>query len=479
MDSAVQQTAGGKHRMTTFPAPLPLTAFEEYMLRDDRPRYPMSIVARLRFTGQLDRRATNEALETVVARHPLLRAEVRKTPAGRLEWIASADRPTAISWIDDPGSDRLPSMRPINLFTEPGLRLWASADPQRSSLVLQVHHAACDGKAVFQALDDFVQGYACAFADSRSPIELTPFDPQTLRKRGRYGLTVLKYLRMLPAQLMGLSRIQMFFMQRPVPLLERLATVSGELPEGFPNVKLGSLEADEVQKLAAAVADAKVTANDWLLRDFFVAVDDFRARHQAAAQDAWIRISVPMNLRGEFDKRMPAANVVSMVFLDRRSRQIADSAGLLGSIHREMDSIRRRQLGLIFVVSLWGLRLLPGGMAKWVDRDCCEATCVLSNLGRAMADSPLPRRNARIVAGNVVLEGVDFFVPVRKGTAASMAMIYYAGGLNLCMHYDSRYITEDQADDLMATYLRKIRASIETGTRADPGDGAWPRSGGG
>ena len=92
--------------MPDFPAPLPLTAFEEYMLSDDRPNYPTSIVARLRFAGQLDRRAAAEALETVVARHPLLRAKVRKTAAGRLEWIAAVDgapgtpgRP-AIQWLD-------------------------------------------------------------------------------------------------------------------------------------------------------------------------------------------------------------------------------------------------------------------------------------------------------------------------------------------------------------------------------------------
>jgi hypothetical protein len=78
-----------------------------------------------------------------------------------------------------------------------------------------------------------------------------------------------------------------------------------------------------------------------------------------------------------------------------------------------------------------------------------------------MANSPLPRRNEKIVAGNVVLDGVDFFAPVRDGTAVSMAIVYYAGGLQLCMHYDSRQITEAQADDLMATYLRKIRMSLD------------------
>ncbi len=163
--------------------------------------------------------------------------------------------------------------------------------------------------------------------------------------------------------------------------------------------------------------------------------------------------------------RLPAANVVSMVFLDRTRKQIA-AADLLRGIHNEMDSIRRRQLGLIFVVSLWGLRLVPGGLAKGVNRNCCDSTCVLSNLGRALADSPLLRCNERIVAGNVMLEGVNVFSPVRRGTAVSMVLIYYAGGLRLCMHYDRRHVTETQAGDLMATYLRTIRASTGMASRS-------------
>jgi hypothetical protein len=426
----------------------------------------MSIIARLRFSEQLDRRATAEALEAAVARHPLLRAKICKTPAGGLEWIASADPPIAVSWIDGLAHDRLPSMRPIDLFTETGLRCWVVADSQQSAVVLQLHHAACDGKGAFQFLDDFLRSYARTLAGKQSSFELSRNDPHALHGRGSFGLTLRKYLRMLPDQLMGLSRIRKFFMQRPVPLLKRIAAIGAELPAGFPDIKLGSLDVAELKKLSAAVADAKVTANDWLLRDFFVAVDDFRARHQEATQREWIRFSVPMSLRQGPDERMPAANVVSMVFLDRTPRQIADPRSLLHGLHAEMDSIRRRQLGLIFIVSLWGLRLLPGGLAKWVNRECCEATCVLSNLGRAMADSPLPRRDEKIVAGNVVLEGIDIFAPVRDGTAVAMTLVYYAGGLQLCMQYDSRHITEPQAGDLMATYLRKIRASIDMASRS-------------
>ncbi len=191
--------------------------------------------------------------------------------------------------------------------------------------MLQVHHAACDGKAVFQVLDDFVRSYARVVDHKDARIELSPCDAEALRGRGTFGLTVLKCLRMLPAQLSGLSGVWQFFLRRPVPLLAATDAISGELPASFPDMKVDRLEAEEVRNLSAAAADSKVTVNDWLLRDFFLAVADFRARHQAAAAREWISFAVPMNLRQAADRRMPAANVVSMVFLqpqagpDRRS----------------------------------------------------------------------------------------------------------------------------------------------------------------
>jgi hypothetical protein len=137
-----------------------------------------------------------------------------------------------------------------------------------------------------------------------------------------------------------------------------------------------------------------------------------------------------------------------------------------------MDMNCRRQLGLIFVWSLSVLRALPGGLARRANQKHCEATCVLSNFGKALADSPLPRHNEKIVAGNVLLEDIDCFAPVRDGTAVTVALVYYAGGLQVCMQYDSRRITEVQADDLMAIYLRKIRSSFDPAGRTVQGKAA-------
>ena len=270
---------------------------------------------------------------------------------------------------------------------------------------------------------------------------------------------------MLPAQLRGLLGVRQFLLRQPVSLLAATNAVSGELPASFPNVKVDRLDAEDVRRVSAAAAAAKVSVNDWLLRDFFGAVDEFRpgighrgprldpffGAHESASSG---RRSHAGGQRGEHDFSGPHSAT------NRQPR------GTAAGVHAEMDLIRRHQLGLIFVLSLSVLRLLPGGLAKRVNKGRCEATCVFSNLGRIMADSPLPRCNEKIVAGNVLLDGADVFAPVRDGTAVSVALAYYAGGLQLCMQYDSRRITEAHADELLASYVRRIRTSLDTAGRA-------------
>ena len=357
-------------------------------------------------------------------------------------------------------------MQPIDLMREPGLRAWVSADAQQSAMVLQVHHAACDGKGVLQAIDDFLHSYARASDRGRSRIELAPRDEALLARRGSFGLTTGKLLKMLPAQLSGLIGAGHFLLRKPVPLLanedseeQRLA---GRVPDPFPAVRMGRLDTDLLQRLSAAAADQRVTVNDWLLRDFFLAVADFRGRYIVPGKKDWVRISVPINLRQPGDERMPAANIVSMVFLDRNSRQCADPAILLRGIHDEIGLLRRRQLGLTFIWSLHALRALPGGLAARVGNGRCEVTSVVTNLGRVLAESTLPSREGKLVAANLLLEDVEMFAPPREGTAATIALVFYAGGLNICLHYDGRHVTAAQADDLLATYLRTIRDSIGT-----------------
>ena len=55
---------------------LPLTAFEEFMLLDDRPSHPMVIVARFDFTDGPPPPALADAFEAALLQEPLLTARV-------------------------------------------------------------------------------------------------------------------------------------------------------------------------------------------------------------------------------------------------------------------------------------------------------------------------------------------------------------------------------------------------------------------
>jgi hypothetical protein len=71
-----------------------------------------------------------------------------------------------------------------------------------------------------------------------------------------------------------------------------------------------------------------------------------------------------MNLRTPADEYMPASNSVSMVFLDRQGRDLADAARLLKSIHRQIQRIKRFQLQYTYLWSLRVARHAPASIAR-------------------------------------------------------------------------------------------------------------------
>jgi hypothetical protein len=209
-----------------------------------------------------------------------------------------------------------------------------------------------------------------------------------------------------------------------------------------------------------------VTPNDLLARDLFLALAEWRSRQNVRDNGQWLRMMVPMNLRTADDRLLPAADVVSSVFLDRRGPDFVDADQLLRGIHEEMDLIKRMELGLTFVFSLAVYRRLFGSLRKKVQADKCSVSCVFSNLGTPFAHTPLPQDERRIVAGNVTLVDADFVAPIHPYSCVTFAIGLYAHQQTITLHYDPRPLSEEQATDLLETYLRRIQTSIAV-SRAD------------
>ena len=116
MDSVLRECRRKEAAHARFPVALPLTAFEEYMLRDDRPNYPMNIIARLRFAGQLDRRATAAALEHGCRTPSPAAGQDSANSGGPSGMGPAADRLPSIPWLDGPDTIACPDAADRSLF---------------------------------------------------------------------------------------------------------------------------------------------------------------------------------------------------------------------------------------------------------------------------------------------------------------------------------------------------------------------------
>jgi len=433
--------------------PLPLAPFEEYMLGDDRPGYPMNFFLRLQFSGQFNRSALQAALEDALARHPLLLAHVHRS-GRRLWWAAATHARPTIAWLPQRPESSLPHAGPIDLYCETGVRMSVLEDEETSEIVLQSHHSCCDGRGIFAFIGDLLMSYARRMGDCSQATALPDLEPELLRTRAKFGLTPWRFLRIAHQQAVGLLGVRQFLSHVPAPLVRGQQMLRTEVSGDYPATLTQFLEAEELQGLRSAARQLDATRNDMLIRDLFLALRDWSAAGDDPTR--WLRLSIPMNLRVDCDANMPAANVVSMIFLDRRPCDMAEPA-LLNSIREEMQQIKRLRLGLTFVLSLRFFRYLPGGLSRMTPGDRCLASSVLTNVGDALAHVSLPRQNGRIVAGNVVLETVEVVAPIRPFTNAVFAVLEYAGRLAIVTQYDSTLISKHEANELLTLYVQRLR----------------------
>lgn len=446
--------------------PLPLAPYESYMMAEDRPAYPVNSLARFRFSGRFDRTALETAMATAVSRHPLLSAVVRRS--GRRDvWVAS-DRAPTLLWLDTPPADSLPPLAPLDVRVEPGLRVIVCQGEGKTDITVQIHHACCDGMGILCFAEDLCIAYAQA-CGAASKSTLRRLCPEQLRGRGKFGLTTGKLLRMLPARTVCLKGIRWFLMRTPEPLVpHRSAPDDGPTPPGYPTFVTRQLDRAEWEGFSETARRLHVTTNDLLIRDCFLALRDWR-RRVVDSPRGWLRLSVPVNLRTIADRRLPAANVMSLVFPDRRVRDMEDPQRLLDSIHEEMSVIKQLRLGLTFVMALQICQWLPGVLRRMARASRCGTTALLTNMGEVADRFHLPYdAQGRLVVGDAVLDSVDGLSPVRPQTCIGLAALAYAGRFHVTLSYDSRVLTAADACGLIDTLIARLRASAETAVTSDP-----------
>jgi NRPS condensation-like uncharacterized protein len=438
-----------------------LTAFEHYMLADDRDAYPMTFLMRLRLSGRVDEAKLRAAVAPALARHPLLRSRVLGDPFGpgsQLFW--EVDDAAEPHW--DLGHESEPLRYPqgrrrIDLSREIGLRLFVRRGAEHVDLTAQFHHVSVDGAGAFAFLEDLLAHYAAACGE---PLALRPLDEDLLATRGRFHMRPDVRRR---RRFKDWERILRFFRTLPEPLPRRLADGDPRPGHvGVPPAVECELTAKEIERLRNGARLSGATVNDALLAGLFRTLDAWSA--EARAPRRRHRLAMAINMRTAADIGMPAANVVSMVFLDRSAAELRDPAQALASVVAETRDVKTHGMGYALIriaerASRWrgGMRHLVTLRRPWR----CHTTTVLTNLGRAFHGSPLRQVDGGLVAaGDLVLQSIDVLPPVRHGTRVAFGVIQYAGGYFISAHYDEAAITRATAQDLLVRYVATLREAM-------------------
>jgi len=457
--------------------PLPLTPFERYYLSDDSRQYPTTFPVELRISGPLERAPFLRAIEQAVERHPLLGALVEKSGLNPI-WIAGPREPACVDWSDCSAPIAHSHGEYIDLTVERGMRVWVRANDEAARVVFQFHHSCCDGLASTQFLDDVLVLYASAVTDSSQVPALAPVNVERLRDRAAVDLSGAQpgfraFVRDIMITLYVWARI----------LFRRVAIVAAPLHSALPRAagqpadersSVSEILSFEQHQLTPAEAEAyrqaalrhSVAPNDLMIRDLILAIDDWNRRQRAASRAA-CRVNVPVNVRGREGADIPASNRLGFGFVTISPRELGNREKLLQAVHSQTEQIKQWKLALYFLGGLGLATVFPGAVPASLRWKKSFATVVLSNIGRLMAHSRLPRSEDRLVCGNVILEHITGAPPIRRNTRAALIVGEYGGATTISLRCESRLFSPADTRALLDTYVARLRETASVGTSAE------------
>ncbi len=445
------------------PFPLPLATFEHYMLADDRIDYPMTFFLRLGFQGRFERERFQAALKASLQWHPLLNAVLRGSVENRtanIIWEDAAPVQPTVVWLEGNAPLEFPRGLHINLYEEPGLRLWLRERPEADTTVLvaQIHHSCCDGLGTMQFMETLLLCYARNQFDS--PPESWHVAHE-IRHQVKGPPKSANWRQSLSRVSQGVSRIWRFLKTKAVPLVAAPHCGRSSRPEaaGWPALVSHGLDAATTQTLLASAKQQGVSLNALLMRDLMLTLDDWNQIHSVDHSRRVLRIVVPVNLRDQPPREMPSFNAVSMAFVDRTPAQLDDVETLLKGIDAEMDETKTLRRGMALIPVLAAMGSIPQGLSLPFKMSFCLGTAVLSNLGNVFADTGLDEVDGKLAADNMRLESVELAPPVRIQTNISLAVMTYSGVLTICLCYDVNVLTTADAREILEAYSNRLCAS--------------------
>lgn len=443
--------------------PLHLAPIDEFFLLDDRASHPMAFTSHLHFTGEIDREAFEHALIESLIRHPLLQALIKPAKAGKPCWVAARDLLPTIHWGEIGEAFEFADEERIDLSKEVGLRIWVRTANDRSEILLQFHHACCDGTGAYRFIGDLLAEYGIRTATGKERPVIELCDPTLLKdRRTKMAGNVASESKFGNIK-RGLSHAASVFFRKITPLSSpNIQLAEHGIPSEFqhspyPGIVTKVFEKSKYKLLRDAAGASGAMFNDLLLSEMFAAMRDWNKQHGNHGKQ-WLRILMPTDLRGKDEITMPAANMTAYSFITRSDQDCDDSATLLRSICDETLQIKREQGVNPFLDSITLSRVIPGLTKFLLDRKRCLATVILSNVGdpsrRFLAR--FPRQGGRVICGNLRLERISGVPPLRPLSRATVSIVTYGREFAINVRCDPNSMTHDDAKEFLELFSARL-----------------------
>ena len=437
----------------------------------------MTCHIRFWFKGKLLRDPFEKSLHMALKRHPLLSAILDETGVWPFKKNVFRTVPIfmdeILDWTSGLSAEHDKDRVPLNDLR---VKFLVRVSDTESLIAIRFHHSVCDGIGIFQFMEDLMLVYDNEV--SYSSHELPTLDPKLLTRRTDIGLSPTDWFQRLH---LDVKRMSKFFLKLPTTLASSSISMSSSLshlrstftPKTLSTAKLHfdrtglKLNSDPGDALRSTVPESdistalesakksSVTLNELMIARLLKHCLDWnRARNIPVRTIRPFRMNVPISLRTPAEDKMPAANFVSMVFLDRGAAIIENEVQLMKSVAEEMQQVKEDRMGLTLILAVWLLMKLK--VFGFILRHSpCMTTIGLTNLGRPFQKFVL-NKDGFVKTGGVTLVGLDTFPPVRNGTRATISVNRYGGRLSVTTRYDATSWTKTDAERFHKGFLDRL-----------------------
>jgi hypothetical protein len=225
----------------------------------------------------------------------------------------------------------------------------------------------------------------------------------------------------------------------------------------FPGVVSIRFDRQQHQALRDTARRMGGMLNDLLMAEMFQAMNAWNVS-QGSRQRQNLRIMMPSDMRDKQDYAMPAANMTSYNFVTRRSTQCKAASELVRSLHEESNRIKHEQRGRRFIDSIMAAKYVPGLLPLLLSGRRCLSTVTLSNMGdptrRFLAS--FPRKNGKLIAGNLTLEHMVGVSPLRPQTRAAVSIVTLYRDLHINVRCDPHVMSVGDAREFLDLYGSRL-----------------------